>query len=123
MESSSSCGVRKLTGRVAPLPLLLLYPPPPRNTGPSMFLPCPHGWYVPPTLSACVCLQVSNTNGVKQQLWGLKLTGRVAPGAAVTSEDGSETLGVVTSYANLEREGGGALAYLKCRRGGVQVGH
>jgi hypothetical protein len=72
-------------------------------------------------VAVCLCAQVSNTNGVKQQLWGVKLTGRVAPGAPVTSEDGSETLGVVTSYANLEKEGHFALAYLKCRRSGVQV--
>lgn len=68
-----------------------------------------------------VPLQVSNANGVKQQLWGVKLTARAAPGAAVTSEDGSETLGIITSYANLEKEGHFALAYLKCRRQGVQV--
>lgn len=42
-------------------------------------------------------------------------------GAAVTNEDGSETLGTITSYANLEKEGHFALAYLKCRRQGVQV--
>lgn len=58
---------------------------------------------------------------MKQQLWGIKLTTRAAPGAAVTSEDGSEALGVLTSYANLEKEGHFGLAYLKSRRQGVQV--
>ena len=65
--------------------------------------------------------QVTNTNGVKQQLWGLKLSSRALPGATVTSEDGSETLGVLTSYANLEQDGHFGLAYIKCRRHGVQV--
>lgn len=64
---------------------------------------------------------MTNTNGVKQQLWGLQLSSRAAPGAAVTSEDGSEPLGRLTSYANLEKDGHFGLAYIKCRRQGVQV--
>jgi folate-binding protein YgfZ len=65
--------------------------------------------------------QVTNANGVKQQLWGLQLSGRAAPGAAVASEGGATQLGVLTSYANLEADGHFGLAYLKCRRAGQQV--
>ncbi|KAF8057639.1 transferase [Scenedesmus sp. PABB004] len=67
--------------------------------------------------------KVSNANGVKQQLWGLQLSARAAPGAAVTAlpEDGGEVLGRLTSYANLEASGHFGLAYLRCRKGGAQV--
>jgi hypothetical protein len=82
-------------------------------------------------------VQLSNTNGVKQQLWGLQLSCRAPPGAVITaapaaepsadsssssSSSGSgEVLGKLTSYANLEKSGHFGLGYIRCRKGGVQV--
>ncbi|KAF6259676.1 hypothetical protein COO60DRAFT_990519 [Scenedesmus sp. NREL 46B-D3] len=79
--------------------------------------------------------KLSNTNGVKQQLWGLQLSCRATPGAAITaapaeaaadsgsssSSAGGEVLGRLTSYANLEKSGHFGLGYIRCRKGGVQV--
>jgi hypothetical protein len=79
-------------------------------------------------------VQLSNTNGVKQQLWGLQLSCRAPPGAVITaapaadaaadssSSSGGEVLGKLTSYANLEKCGHFGLGYIRCRKGGVQVG-
>jgi hypothetical protein len=81
-------------------------------------------------------VQLSNTNGVKQQLWGLQLSCRAPPGAVITaapaadssssssssSSSGGEVLGKLTSYANLEKSGHFGLGYIRCRKGGVQVG-
>jgi hypothetical protein len=77
-------------------------------------------------------LQLSNTNGVKQQLWGLQLSCRAPPGAVITaapaadsssssSSSSGEVLGKLTSYANLEKSGHFGLGYIRCRKGGVQV--
>ncbi|WIA22427.1 hypothetical protein OEZ85_004730 [Tetradesmus obliquus] len=82
--------------------------------------------------------KLSNTNGVKQQLWGLQLSCRATPGAAITaaaaaaeaadsssssssSSAAGEVLGRLTSYANLEKSGHFGLGYIRCRKGGVQV--
>eukprot|EP00878_Enallax_costatus_P023231 GHUV01024699.1.p1 GENE.GHUV01024699.1~~GHUV01024699.1.p1 ORF type:complete len:310 (+),score=105.60 GHUV01024699.1:842-1771(+) len=70
--------------------------------------------------------KVTNTNGLKQQLWGLQLSGRAVPGATITSvptaaDEKLEVLGKLTSYANLEKSGHFGLGYLRCRKGGVQV--
>ncbi|WIA42885.1 hypothetical protein OEZ86_008804 [Tetradesmus obliquus] len=79
--------------------------------------------------------KLSNTNGVKQQLWGLQLSFRATPGTAITaapaaaaeaadsssSSAAGEVLGKLTSYANLEKSGHFGLGYIRCRKGGVQV--
>lgn len=74
----------------------------------------------------CWHLQVTNTNGLRQQLWGLQLSDRAVPGATITAVpatdgDKPEVLGKLTSYVNLETSGHFALGYLRCRKGGVQV--
>lgn len=78
------------------------------------------------TASALVLPQVTNTNGLKQQLWGLQLSCRATPGAVITAVPAAEgekpdILGKITSYVNLEKSGHFGLGYLRCRKGGAQV--
>ncbi len=55
-------------------------------------------------------------NGVKQQLWGLKLNQMAEPGTTVTVDD--EKVGVLTSV--IESEAGAiALAYIRTKAGGI----
>jgi hypothetical protein len=61
--------------------------------------------------------------GVKQQLWGLRLQGKPAPGTPITLE--AEKIGILTSLTETE-QGPFGLAYIRTRAGGegltVQVG-
>eukprot|EP00879_Flechtneria_rotunda_P012338 GHRR01012885.1.p1 GENE.GHRR01012885.1~~GHRR01012885.1.p1 ORF type:complete len:492 (+),score=176.68 GHRR01012885.1:215-1690(+) len=67
--------------------------------------------------------KVTNTNGIKQQLWGLQLSCRALPGATITTSaaEGAEVIGRLTSYVNLEQNGHFGLGYLRSRKRGVQV--
>jgi folate-binding Fe-S cluster repair protein YgfZ len=67
--------------------------------------------------------KLANTNGVKQQLWGLQLSQRAAPGAAVAAagSGGADRVGVVTSVVNLMESGHFGLGYIRCKSKGAQV--
>ncbi|MBD2020429.1 folate-binding protein YgfZ [Leptolyngbya sp. FACHB-36] len=54
--------------------------------------------------------------GVKQQLWGVRLTATAAPGTIVTL--GDEKVGVLTSQTNTEH-GSFGLAYIRTKAGGA----
>lgn len=77
----------------------------------------PQGCYIgQETLS-----KLSNTDGVKQQLWGLQLSQRAAPGAQITRQGTGERAGVLTSVVNLLDSGHFGLGYIKCKSKGAQV--
>ena len=67
--------------------------------------------------------RLNTYKGVKQQLWGVKLSGAVEPGAAITI--GEEKVGKITSFTETE-SGFFGLAYIRTKAGGeglkVQVG-
>ena len=67
--------------------------------------------------------RLNTYKGVKQQLWGVKLSGAVEPGAAITIEE--EKVGKITSFTETE-SGFFGLAYIRTKAGGeglkVQVG-
>jgi folate-binding protein YgfZ len=67
--------------------------------------------------------RLNTYKGVKQQLWGIRLSAPVEPGTTITM--GDEKIGKLTSYANSEQESLG-LAYIRTKAGGeglkVQVG-
>jgi folate-binding Fe-S cluster repair protein YgfZ len=65
--------------------------------------------------------KLAGLDGVKQQLWGLRLKGPVAAGSEVQrAEDGSR-VGRVTSVAVTPSGEHAALAYIKCKSKGAQV--
>ena len=67
--------------------------------------------------------RLNTYQGVKQRLWGVKLSDRVSPQTPITLED--KKVGVLTSYME-NSEGSFGLAYIKTKTGGaglsVQVG-
>ncbi|CAK0742478.1 hypothetical protein CVIRNUC_001399 [Coccomyxa viridis] len=63
--------------------------------------------------------KLSNLDAVKQQLWGLQLTSKAAPGDLIL--DGEERCGKVTSYTELPDGRHIALGYVRCRSRGMQV--
>ena len=67
--------------------------------------------------------RLNTYKGVKQQLWGVKLSGAVEPGAAITI--GEKKVGKITSFTETE-SGFFGLAYIRTKAGGegliVQVG-
>ncbi len=67
--------------------------------------------------------RLNTYQGVKQQLWGIRLTAFVSPGAAITVAN--DKVGVLTSLTQNER-GSIGLAYIRTKAGGaglkVQVG-
>jgi len=67
--------------------------------------------------------RLNTYKGVKQQLWGIRLSAPVEPGTLVTM--GDEKIGKLTSYTNSEQQSIG-LAYIRTKAGGeglkVQVG-
>ena len=60
--------------------------------------------------------RLNTYKGVKQRLWGIKLTGAVTPGTTVTVA--GEKVGVITSYTDSET-GGFALGYIRTKAGDV----
>jgi hypothetical protein len=79
----------------------------------------PQGCYIgQETLS-----KLNNVDGVKQQLWGLQLSQRAPPGAAIAAagSGGAERVGVVTSVVNLLDSGHFGLGYIRCKSKGAQV--
>ncbi len=60
--------------------------------------------------------RLNTYQGVKQYLWGIKLTAPVAIGTSLTIND--EKVGVLTSTSNIDGEISG-LAYLRSKAGGV----
>eukprot|EP00192_Tetraselmis_astigmatica_P005817 CAMPEP_0117671772 /NCGR_PEP_ID=MMETSP0804-20121206/13530_1 /TAXON_ID=1074897 /ORGANISM="Tetraselmis astigmatica, Strain CCMP880" /LENGTH=452 /DNA_ID=CAMNT_0005480291 /DNA_START=414 /DNA_END=1773 /DNA_ORIENTATION=+ len=65
--------------------------------------------------------KVHNLDAVKQQLWGLEMATRCAPGDIVTDADGNK-LGTVTSVTTRVDNGTTvALAYLRCKSKGGKV--
>ncbi|GBF97366.1 hypothetical protein Rsub_11013 [Raphidocelis subcapitata] len=67
--------------------------------------------------------KLANTNGVKQQLWGLQLSQRAAPGAAIAAagSGGGERVGALTSVVNLMESGHFGLGYIRCKAKGAQI--
>ncbi|KAI8474828.1 MAG: hypothetical protein J3K34DRAFT_517910 [Monoraphidium minutum] len=65
--------------------------------------------------------KLNNLDGVKQQLWGLQLSARAAPGDEVRAAGGGARVGAVTSVVNLLDSGHFGLAYLRCKSKGAQV--
>mgnify|MGYP000099486599 FL=1 len=67
--------------------------------------------------------RLNTYKGVKQQLWGVQLSGAVEPGTAITI--GEEKVGKITSFTETE-SGFFGLAYIRTKAGGeglkVQVG-
>jgi folate-binding protein YgfZ len=67
--------------------------------------------------------RLNTYQGVKQQLWGIKLTAPVEPGTAVMV--GEDKVGIITSYTN-SSNGPLGLGYIRTKSGGlgleVQVG-
>lgn len=67
--------------------------------------------------------RLNTYQGVKQQLWGIKLTAPVEPGTAIVV--GEDKVGILTSYTN-SSSGPFGLAYIRTKAGGlglkVQVG-
>ena len=68
--------------------------------------------------------RLNTYKGVKQQLWGLRLSAPAEPGTTVTA--GEEKVGTLTSYAETS-EGSFGLAYIRTKAGGaglkVRVGN
>jgi folate-binding protein YgfZ len=60
--------------------------------------------------------RLNTYKGVKQQLWGLRLQGKVEPGCAVMV--GEEKVGKLTSFTETE-QGPFGLAYIRTKAGGV----
>ncbi len=60
--------------------------------------------------------RLNTYKGVKQRLWGIKLSDRVSPQTPITLEE--QKVGVLTSYADTA-EGGLGLAYVKTKAGGA----
>eukprot|EP00803_Ostreobium_quekettii_P008605 evm.model.scf_1900.2 EVM.evm.TU.scf_1900.2 scf_1900:10185-11654(-) len=63
--------------------------------------------------------KVANNNAVKQQLWGLKLSGPALPGEAISRE--GRRLGRLTSCVRGVDGRHWGLGYVRCREGGAQV--
>lgn len=62
--------------------------------------------------------RLNTYKGVKQRLWGVKLSDRVSPQTPITIDD--KKVGVLTSYINTI-EGGFGLAYVKTKAGGADL--
>ena len=60
--------------------------------------------------------RLNTYKGVKQRLWGVKLSDRVLPQTPITVDD--KKVGVLTSYTDTA-EGGFGLAYVKTKAGGA----
>ena len=60
--------------------------------------------------------RLNTYQGVKQRLWGVKLSDRVLPPTPITVDD--KKVGVLTSYIDTS-EGGFGLAYVKTKAGGA----
>ena len=60
--------------------------------------------------------RLNTYQGVKQRLWGIKLSDRVLPPTPITVDD--KKIGVLTSYIDTA-EGGLGLAYVKTKAGGA----
>ena len=60
--------------------------------------------------------RLNTYQGVKQRLWGVKLSDRVSPQTSVTVDE--QKVGVLTSYVDTT-EGGLGLAYIKTKAGGA----
>ena len=60
--------------------------------------------------------RLNTYKGVKQRLWGVKLSDRVSPQTPITVDD--KKVGILTSYIDTA-EGGFGLAYIKTKAGGV----
>ena len=60
--------------------------------------------------------RLNTYKGVKQRLWGIKLSDRVSPQTPITVDD--KKIGILTSYIDTA-EGGFGLAYIKTKAGGV----
>lgn len=67
--------------------------------------------------------RLNTYKGVKQQLWGIRLSGSAEPGSVITV--GDEKVGTLTSYTNTDH-GSFGLGYIRTKAGGeglkVQVG-
>lgn len=62
--------------------------------------------------------RLNTYQGVKQRLWGIKLSDRVLPPTPITVDD--KKVGVLTSYIDTA-EGGLGLAYIKTKAGGINL--
>jgi folate-binding protein YgfZ len=61
--------------------------------------------------------RLNTYKGVKQKLWGIKVSAPVTPGSKITKD--GEKIGVITSYTSDFENGGFALGYIRTKSGGA----